>query len=419
MARHLASPCRKALAVFAFARQDGANHGTKGRTRMGVSPRELLDRLVAFPTISRDSNLQLIDFVESYLADCGIASTRVPNGDGTKAALYAHVGPDVAGGVVLSGHTDVVPVDGQAWDSDPFTVTEKDGRLYGRGTCDMKGFDALALWAMGQAAQRGVKRPLQIALSYDEEVGCTGAPPMIDHMVSHGLPRASTVLVGEPSMMKIVTSHKGAVGYRIHVRGFEVHSSLAPTGVSAIMMGARLIDWANQINAANAAATPSDLAAQFYPPYTTLHVGTISGGTANNITARDCRFVLDIRLVPGEDIAMWENRLNAKIAEIMADMQAIRPETFISAEKFFHVPSLVPERDGSAEDLVRRLTGENASGVVSYGTEAGQFQESGYSAVICGPGDIAQAHQPNEYVSVDQFQQGQVFMSRLVDLLAE
>ncbi|MFN3663589.1 acetylornithine deacetylase [Yoonia sp.] len=386
---------------------------------MTLTATQLMDRLVAFPTISRDSNLELIDFAKLYLAGFGIDSTIVPNDDGTKAALYAHTGPAVDGGVVLSGHTDVVPVDGQAWDSDPFTVSERDGRLYGRGTCDMKGFDALALWAMGQAAMRGIKRPLQIALSYDEEVGCTGAPPMIDHMVSHGLPRADCVIVGEPSMMKIVTSHKGAVGYRIHVRGFEVHSSLAPTGVSAIMMAAKLIDWANQVNAENAAATPSELAAQFFPPYTTLHVGTISGGTANNITARDCRFVLDFRLVPGEDIAVWDARLRAKIAGIEAEMQAIRPETGISAEKFFHVPSLVPETGGSAENLVRHLTGENASSVVSYGTEAGQFQDRGYSAVICGPGDIAQAHQPNEYVSTDQFAQGQAFMTRLIDLLAK
>lgn len=386
---------------------------------MTLTARELMDRLVAYPTISRDSNLELIDFAKKYLAGFGIDSTIVPNDDGTKAALYAHTGPDVPGGVVLSGHTDVVPVDGQAWDSDPFVVTEREGKLYGRGTCDMKGFDALALWAMGQAATRGVKRPLQIALSYDEEVGCTGAPPMIDHMVSHGLPRADTVLVGEPSMMKIVTSHKGSIGYRIHLRGFEVHSSLAPTGVSAIMMAARLIDWANQVNAENAAAQPTEIAAQFFPPYTTLHVGTISGGTANNITAKDCRFVMDFRLVPGEDIALWDARLRAKIAEIEADMQAIRPETFITAEQFFHVPSLAPETNGSAENLVRYLTGENASSVVSYGTEAGQFQERGYSAVICGPGDIAQAHQPNEYVSVDQFAQGQAFMTRLVDLLAK
>jgi acetylornithine deacetylase len=259
---------------------------TKGMAFMHLTTRELMHRLVAFPTVSRDSNLELIDFARNYLADFGIGSTIVTNDYGTKASLYAHVGPMVDGGVVLSGHTDVVPVDGQAWDTDPFTVTERNGRLYGRGTCDMKGFDALALWAMGRAAVQGIRRPLQIALSYDEEVGCTGAPSMIDHMVSHNLPRADTVIVGEPSMMKIVTSHKGSIGYRIHVRGFEVHSSLAPTGVSAIMMAARLIDWANQVNAENAAAVPSELAAQFFPPYTTLHVGTISGGTGLCCTNR-------------------------------------------------------------------------------------------------------------------------------------
>jgi len=378
-----------------------------------------MDKLVSFPTVSRDSNLDLIDFVEEYLDGYGVASTRVPNEDGTKAALYAHIGPQVDGGVILSGHTDVVPVDGQAWDTDPFTVTERQGKLYGRGTCDMKGFDALALSAVPLALERGIKRPLQIALSYDEEVGCTGAPPMIDHMVAMGMPRADTVLVGEPSMMKIANSHKGSVGYDMHFRGFEVHSSLAPTGVSAIMMAAKFINWANDVNIENAAKTPSTLAADFMPPYTTLHTGKIRGGTAHNITAKDCYFDLSFRLVPGEDIAAWEARLMAKVAELEAEMKAVRPEAGISAVKSFHVPGLLPEVQGRAEAMVRQLTGENASNVVSYGTEAGQFQERGYSAVICGPGDIAQAHQPNEFISVDQFKQGEAFMSRLVDMLAE
>lgn len=381
--------------------------------------RDLMEKLIAFPTVSTESNLALIDFVESYLADLGVASTRVPDATGQKASLYAHIGPQVAGGVVLSGHTDVVPVAGQAWDTDPFTVTEKDGKLYGRGTCDMKGFDALALSAVPLALERGIKRPLQIALSYDEEVGCTGAPPMIDHMVAMGMPRADTVLVGEPSMMKIANSHKGSVGYDMHFRGFEVHSSLAPTGVSAIMMAAKFINWANDVNIENAAKTPSTLAADFMPPYTTLHTGKIRGGTAHNITAKDCYFDLSFRLVPGEDIAAWEARLMAKVAELEAEMKAVRPEAGISAVKSFHVPGLLPEVQGRAEAMVRQLTGENASNVVSYGTEAGQFQERGYSAVICGPGDIAQAHQPNEFISVDQFKQGEAFMSRLVDMLAE
>ncbi|MEL6840102.1 MAG: acetylornithine deacetylase [Pseudomonadota bacterium] len=385
---------------------------------MTLSARDLLDRLVGFPTISRDSNLDLIDFVAEYLDDFGISSTRVPNADGTKAALYAHIGPDIDGGVVLSGHTDVVPVDGQEWDTDPFVVTERQGKLYGRGTCDMKGFDALALSAVPLALERGIKRPLQLALSYDEEVGCTGAPPMIDHMVSMGMPRADTVLVGEPSMMKIVTGHKGGIGYKMHFRGFEVHSSLAPQGVSAIMMAAKLINWANEVNAENAAKEPGPLAAEFDPPYTTLHVGQISGGTAHNITAKDCHFGFDFRIVPGEDIRAWQDRFHAKLAEIAAEMKAVRPEAGINAEQYFSVPGLRPEENGIAEQLIRQITGDNASGVVSYGTEAGQFQERGYSAVICGPGDIAQAHQPNEFISVDQFQKGEAFIARLVDTLA-
>ena len=386
---------------------------------MTVTARELLDQLVAFPTVSCDSNLELVDFVEDFLSRYDVPSVRVPNEDGTKAALYAHVGPEVDGGVVLSGHTDVVPVEGQNWDTDPFQVIERDGKLFGRGTCDMKGFDALALAAVPLARERGIKRPLQIALSYDEEVGCTGAPPMIDHMVSMGLPRADTVLVGEPSMMKVVTGHKGGIGYEMHFRGFEVHSSLIHTGVSAIMMAAKLIDWANQVNAENAAKPPNPLAADFVPPYTTLHVGQISGGTAHNITAKDCGFQLEFRIVPGEQAEDWISRLDAKIAELEAEMKAINSAAGIHKVPEFDVPGLVPETEGSAEALARQLTGDNGTNVVSYGTEAGQFQERGYSVVVCGPGDIAQAHQPNEFITVDQFRKGEAFMSRLVDMLAQ
>ncbi|WP_296417196.1 acetylornithine deacetylase [Pseudooctadecabacter sp.] len=382
-----------------------------------LTARALMEKLISFPTVSRDSNLPLIEWVEGYLADHDIPSTRVPDATGQKAALYAHVGPQVEGGVVLSGHTDVVPVDGQAWDTDPFEVVEKDGRLYGRGTCDMKGFDALSIWAMVEAKTRGVARPLQLALSYDEEVGCVGAPPMIDAMVASGMPRASAAIIGEPSMMKVVTGHKGGLGFGVHMRGFEVHSSLIHEGVSAIMFGAKLIDWCNVVNAENAAKEPGDMDAGFVPPYTTLHVGMVSGGTAHNITAKDCDFVLTFRIVPGETIEDWTARFKAKVAEVEAEMQAIHPDTGIDLTPAFFVPGLKPEVEGPAEELVRQLTGDNAVGVVSYGTEAGQFQERGYSAVICGPGDIAQAHQPNEYISVEQFQAGETFMQRLLESL--
>ena len=385
---------------------------------MEWTARALMDKLVGYPTVSRESNLELIDFVEEYLSDLGVSSVRVPNSDGTKAAIYAHVGPQVDGGVVLSGHTDVVPVDGQSWDTDPFVVTERQGRIFGRGCCDMKGFDALALWAVGLAVAAGINRPLQIALSYDEEVGCIGAPPMIDHMVAHGMPRADTVLVGEPSMMQVVTGHKGGIGFKVHVRGFEVHSSKITEGVSAVMQAAKLIDWANGVNDAQMAATPTPLAAVFDPPFTSVHVGQIAGGTAHNITAKDCRFDLSFRIVPGEDVGMWRDRFLAKVADIAAGMQAIHPETGIDVEEYFGLPGLRPETEGKAEHLARMLTGDNGSHVVSYGTEAGQFQERGYSACVVGPGDIAQAHQPNEYITVAQFEAGQAFMRRLVEHLA-
>jgi acetylornithine deacetylase len=382
-----------------------------------LTSRQILDRLVGFPTVSRDSNLALVDWLEGYLSDHGIRCFRHWNEDRRKAALIAHSGPWETGAVVLSGHSDVVPVDGQAWTTDPWTVTERDGRLYGRGTCDMKGFNALAVWALVEAQRRGVRRPLQLALSYDEEVGCTGAPPMIRTM-QEVVPKGSAAIIGEPSQMGIVTGHKGGTGYHVHVRGFEVHSSLLPYGVSAIMEGARLIQWVNDRNAEIQAQSPGPLAAVFDPPFTTLHVGMIEGGTAHNITAADCRFAVEMRVVPGDDIDAWEARFEAESARLRAAIQAVRPEADVILDRFFGVPALVPEADGEAEGLARRLTGDNATGVVSYGTEAGQFQEAGYSAVVCGPGDIAQAHQPDEYLEVTQFQAGQRFMERLLVALA-
>ena len=382
-----------------------------------LPPRQILDHLVAFPTVSRDTNLPLVDWVEGYLASHGITSHRQWHADRTKAGLFAHVGPMVSGGVILSGHTDVVPVDGQDWSSDPWTVTERDGRLYGRGTCDMKGFDALAIWALVEAQVRGVHRPLQIALSYDEEIGCMGAPPLIEAMHLQ-FPKAELAIVGEPSRMKAVNGHKGGAGYRVHVRGFEVHSSLLPHGVSAIMEAARLIMWANARNAENAAKSSSAVAALFDPPFTTLHTGMISGGTAHNITAADCHYVMEFRVVPGEEPEVWCQAFEAEVAALREAMQSVRPEADVFLERFFDVPPLVPEENGAAETLVRRLTGDNATHVVSYGTEAGHFQAAGCSAVVCGPGDIAQAHQADEYLELSEFQAGQDFMEKLLADLA-
>ena len=383
-----------------------------------LTPLELMTKLISFPTVSRDSNLPLIEWVEFYLGSHGINSHRWPDPDQPhKAALFAHVGPDVEGAIVLSGHTDVVPVDGQPWETNPWNVVEKEGKYYGRGTCDMKGFDALAIWALVEAHYAEVTRPLQLALSFDEEIGCTGAPPMIAAMQGV-VPKGSAVIVGEPSMMKAVTGHKGGNAFATHVVGFEVHSSIHYRGVSAVHEGARLIQWATEQNELNGAATPGPLASMFDPAYTTWHVGIISGGTADNITAKDCHFNMGYRAVPGDDTARLNEMYFDKVNEVKAAMQAVHPEADIVLTPRFAVPPLKPEEGGEAEGLVRAVTGDNAAHVVSYGTEAGQFQDAGYSAVVCGPGDIAQAHQPNEFIEVAQFEAGHQFMCELLAKLA-
>ena len=319
--------------------------------------REMLAKLISFPSVSRDSNLPLVEWVEAYLAEYGIASERIMSPCGTKAHLYAQTGPEVDGGVILSGHTDVVPVEGQAWTTDPWTLTERDGKLYGRGACDMKGFDAAGASGHGP----GVQTPAQASaatgvFSFDEEVGCAAVVDLVEAMLG-ALPKAREVIVGEPTMMRVVTGHKGGLAYNIHVRGFEVHSSLLPYGVSAIMQAAKLIDWANQRNAENAARTPSELASPFDPAFTTLHVGRIEGGTAHNITAKDCRFLMEFRFVPGESPEDWARALEAKAAELTAEMQKIHPDTGIDLNPGFALPALAPETDGPAETLCAATDG--------------------------------------------------------------
>jgi acetylornithine deacetylase len=377
--------------------------------------KQMLARLVGFPTVSRDSNLALIGFVRDYLASHGVESRLVANEDGTKANLYAQIGPDAPGGVILSGHTDVVPVDGQAWSSDPFTLTERDGRLYGRGAVDMKGFDAIALALVPQMLRAGLKRPIQIALSYDEEVGCRGAPSMIAEM-RRTLPPAAAVLVGEPTNMRVVSGHKASASVTTTVTGYEVHSSLVHQGVSAIMAAARLVQWHTDRMADNRAAADPD--SIFDPAFTTLHVGVIEGGSARNITARRCVFSSDFRVLPGEDPMEWIARYRVFCNQVAAELRAIRPEAGIEVAGDWAIPGCAPEPGGQAEALARMLTGDNSTNVVSYGTEAGQFQAEGYSAVVVGPGSIEQAHKPDEYITLEQFAAGEAFVRRLIDRMA-
>ncbi|WP_082114127.1 acetylornithine deacetylase [Kiloniella litopenaei] len=381
------------------------------------SAKEMLAKLVSFDTVSRNSNIPLIEFVENYLNSHGVASHRVQNSDGTKTNLWATIGPDTDGGVILSGHTDVVPVDGQPWDTDPFEVVEKEGLLYGRGTADMKAFSAIALSLVPEMINAKMKRPIHLALSYDEEIGCLGAPSMIEDMAPKV--KAEAVIVGEPTMMKVVSGHKGALGLTTRVRGFEVHSSLVHTGVSAVHVAAKLVVWHEQKMLENKARTENlSENALFNPPYTTLHCGVIEGGTAHNITAKDCSFSSDFRTLPSENPMDYLDAYRAYAKELEAEMQRVAPSAKIEIDVRGNVPGCRREVDGSAERLVRQITGDNAEHVVSYGTEAGQFQDGGYSTIVCGPGDIAQAHAANEYLSVEQLNAGVDFQRRLIERLA-
>ena len=380
-----------------------------------LNTRQLLAKLVSFPTVSLDTNLPLIYFVRDYFAQHGIDSLVIPNEDGTKAGLVAQVGPNVVGGVALSGHSDVVPVEGQDWTTDPWTLVEKSDRLYGRGTCDMKGFVALAMAAMVKANLMDLQRPLQFALSRDEEIGLLGAPDVANGLLDH-FAKVDAVIVGEPTEMKVVTGHKSCDDLQFHVRGYEVHSSRLHEGVSAVMCAARFVEWVRQQNIESQDKIPSATAVLYDPPFTTLHVGKINGGTADNITAKDCYFSIDLRCVGDERTEDWLVKIQQQIDTIEAEMKAVHPDAFFN----IHVmrgPAVVPEVEGQAEALARLLTGDNGSHTVSYGTDGGHFQKQGFSVVVCGPGSIAQAHKPDEFIELSEFNAGTMMLERLLENL--
>ena len=380
------------------------------------TPREMLEKLISFNTVSDRSNLDLISFVESYLAEHGVASIRVPDDAGTKAALHARIGPCEDGGVVLSAHTDVVPVAGQAWSQDPFAAWISDGKLYGRGSADMKGFAATVLARVPDFLAADLQRPVHIALSYDEEVGCFGAPPLVRDMLAKG-PRPGIAIVGEPTNMRVVTAHKGIAVYKTTIRGHPAHSSQLHRGVSAISAAAKLISWLDARTSENKAK--ADPNSPFEPPYTTLHSGGIKGGEAHNITAQHCEFVTDFRLLPGDGKEAWLGAYRSFIEEdVLPDMLAISGDCDIRVEELAYVPGLLEEDDGQAETEVRRLTGDNGRHVVVYATEGGIFQEHGVSTVVCGPGSIDQAHQADEFIELVELDRCAAFLDRLIARLS-
>lgn len=358
---------------------------------------EILARLVSFDTTSHKSNLELIAYLEAYLKPLGVAYQLVPNEAGDKASLMASIGPQTEGGIGLSGHTDVVPVTGQAWDTDPFTLTAKGSRLYGRGTTDMKGFLAVMLAAVPLMQAAPLKRPLHLIFSYDEETGCTGVRPLIERL-GVSLPKPAFVIVGEPSTSKLVSAHKGILSYETHITGFEAHSSVLQRGASAIEAAARLITFLNE-QQATLARGPLD--ERFDPPYTTVHVGMVSGGTARNIVAKDCRFAWEVRYLPGVEGGAIANELMAFAkTEVLPGMKAVSETCRIETRQMGAVPGFAAGADAVQTGL--QLARQNEDLAVSYGTEAGLFEGGGVPTVICGPGHIHQAHKPNEFIERDE-----------------
>ncbi len=375
--------------------------------------RAMIDRLIAFDTTSRNSNLELIHDVRDYLKSLGVESHLTFDDDGRKANLYATLGPSDRGGIALSGHTDVVPVDGQDWTHDPFTVSARDKRLYGRGTCDMKSFIAIALAYAPRFLERGLKTPIHYCLSYDEEVGCLGVPRMLDFLAAQPV-RPVGCIVGEPTDMKVITGHKGKLSCRCDVRGSEAHSSLAPKAVNAVQAAARAVVRLDDMAARKAAEGPFD--DNYDIPHSTVHVGTIQGGTAANIVPAECSFEVEFRCLPEDDAAaLLDEVRDYTRLELEPAMQAIVPGTGFTWSTTSDHPGLDIANDADLVTLVKSLAGANATSKVAFGTEAGLFSARGIPAVVCGPGSIEQAHKPDEFVSLEQVALCVRFMDRLLD----
>jgi len=386
-----------------------------------LSSTDLLARLIGFPTVSRDSNLQLINFIRDYLHELGVGSELFYNDARTKANLFATIGPAIDGGVVLSGHTDVVPVDGQTWSVAPFQMTEKDGRLYGRGAADMKGYLASVLAAVPAFVERPLAVPVHLAFSYDEEIGCVGVRPLLAELQRRGF-RPGVCVIGEPTLMQPVLGHKGKMAMRCCVRGAACHSAYAPYGVNAIQYAARLIGKLEEIGAE--LAQPAQRDARFDPPFTTVQTGLIRGGRALNIVPEDCEFDFEVRGVPGFDISSVAARLEAYAnATLLPQMRTVEAGTGIRLEALNAYPGLATDPSSDAARLIAKLSGvphdEQYFGTVAFGTEGGLFDAIGIPAVVCGPGSMDQGHKPDEYVTLEQMMRCDAMMARLAVYLAE
>ena len=375
-----------------------------------LSPRQILDHLVKFPTVSRDTNLPLVDWVDDYLDSHGIPAHRFYNDDRTKAALFAHVGPWEEGAVVLSGHTDVVPVDGQAWDTDPFKAHIADGKVFGRGAVDMKGFIAASLAMVPAYIDSDLKQPLHLALTYDEEVGCIGVQTLIKDLAAANIQPAGC-FVGEPTRMQVMTGHKGMRVTRCKLRGLEAHSSMAPEAVNSIEYAARLIEKIRQL--AQGLQTEGPFDPVFKIPHTTLQTGLIQGGSAPNIVPNDCEFVFDCRTLPQSNSDELINQIQAYAEKLKLEMRKIFPQADITFETLANAAPLATPVEAPITYLGTALARNNLLGRVSFATDAGWMHQAGIPCVVVGPGDIEVAHKPNEFIEISQIEECLGFLDRL------
>uniref|UniRef100_UPI00404720A2 acetylornithine deacetylase n=1 Tax=Roseivirga sp. TaxID=1964215 RepID=UPI00404720A2 len=382
-----------------------------------MSVEEILTKLVSFQVLGGESNLSILEWIETYLDKFGVEHHRVPNPEGNKANLHCRIGPAVDGGIILSGHMDVVPVKGQAWDTDPWVLTDKgDGRLYSRGSCDMKGFVACCLAALPSMLKADLKQPIYFAFSYDEEIGCLGAPDLVKAINEHYLEKPKFAIIGEPTMMRPVTGQKGICIYETTVSGSEGHSSRVKQEVSAIHESMRLILWLeNKMNSLIAAGKTDD---RFTPNHTSIHIGMINGGIAPNVIAQSCTFCWDVRTIPSETPQEIKAEFDEYCKERELVLRKIYPDFKITTGNVHPaVPGLDTPNEMEIVAFTQGLVENPALDAVSYAAEAGQFAEGGFQAIICGPGDIAQAHRANEFIDKDQLRQGMAFMDQLIKKL--
>ncbi len=376
----------------------------------------ILADLVAFPSVSADGNLAVTEYLVAALERQGAQVWTEPDESGTKANLFATIGPEVPGGVVLSGHTDVVPVADQTWTSDPFAMVERDGRLYGRGTCDMKGFVAACVAMASVFARADLRVPVHFAFTYDEEIGCFGAQALVKSLQARGI-RPAAAIIGEPSLMLPVDGHKGCFEYTTWVNGLEGHGSAPDRGVNAVEQAARIVLELVRLRAELKTRAPADC--PFDPPHTTINPGVLTGGHVHNIIPGMARIDWEMRPVQAADADFVKDALARLIdGELLPAMRRIHPDADIRTETVAEVAGLEQRADNAARDLVMALTGANGAGLVPFGTEAGLFQSIGIPSVICGPGDIAQAHRPDEFLSLDQLALCLTMLNRLSDRLS-